>query len=378
MRPAGSGCLPTLLFIFLNLVALSSYALPLHGTSAGTGSGRLKRHFRTSQPFRRTEAISSGSIHAHLHQRRKQAPIVASSRRTDGPMSHHVHLIDRAYLPANMTDVKHVILARRHRHKDYQTYEKEDEGDDGDSKSSKSRSGKDDKGYDDGSWSEDKYDEGEGDEETDTYSKKGKSKYKAASSDSGENDSGSKVDDEATTDISDSAESGDGETTEDPAPATKAKTVSKSTGNGTADEEDSSSDSQDSVTSDKDNVEEDDTVAEGSSMKNKSVKSSKEDDADEQAVSNEEKESTDSTSTKSARSEAAGDCATLKKVYDDMGGSAWKQNKGWSKSSDNGCCEAYGVTCNSDSQITALDLGSNGLKGTISPAIFDLKSLTRL
>lgn len=374
MRPAGSGSLSTFLFLFLNLVVLSTYALPLHGTSAGTGLGRLKRHFRTSQPARRTETTASGSIHAHLHQRRKQAPIVASSRRSDGPMSHHVHLIGRAYLPANMTDVRHVILARRHRHKDYQNYNQDDEGEDDQSSTGRDGNGK---GYDDGSWNEDKHDGQENEEDTDSYSKKGKSKYKAASSGDGDSNDVPTADETNSADDSgqvDNADSGD--TTEDSVPATKGKTVSKSSGDDAADEDDTTSGSSNGDSTDNDGVEEDDSVANVSGIKNKSVKSSKEDDSDAEEP-DDDKES-DSTSTKSARSASTGDCATLQKIYNAMGGSSWTQTKGWTNDSDNKCCTAYGVSCNADGQVTALDLGSNGLNGTLSPAIFELKSLNRL
>lgn len=74
------------------------------------------------------------------------------------------------------------------------------------------------------------------------------------------------------------------------------------------------------------------------------------------------------------------DCASLRKLFDDMGGHEWIDSTGWTAdaSSFKTCCRAFGVSCNTAGRVTALDLGSNGLSGPLSPAVFDLRYLTRL
>lgn len=76
------------------------------------------------------------------------------------------------------------------------------------------------------------------------------------------------------------------------------------------------------------------------------------------------------------------DCDVLKQFYEDMGGPEWRQQTGWtsssSSSSDRNCCRAYGVSCNALGRVTALNLGSNGLSGPLSAAVFELRYLNKL
>lgn len=78
----------------------------------------------------------------------------------------------------------------------------------------------------------------------------------------------------------------------------------------------------------------------------------------------------------------AGGCATLYKVYTDMGGESWTNQTGWSTGSDKpsssmGCCSWHGVACKGD-LITGLDLADNRLNGALSPALFQIPGLDRL
>lgn len=84
--------------------------------------------------------------------------------------------------------------------------------------------------------------------------------------------------------------------------------------------------------------------------------------------------------TSSREASSSSDCATLKRFYEDMGGSGWIDNTGWTSSGDTrtSCCRAFGVSCNMDGHVTALDLGSNGLTGPLSTAVFELRYLSRL
>lgn len=75
------------------------------------------------------------------------------------------------------------------------------------------------------------------------------------------------------------------------------------------------------------------------------------------------------------------DCEALKTFYDDMGGHEWTDSTGWTStgtSNSPSCCRAYGVSCNSVGRVTALDLGQNGLSGSLSLSIFELRYLSRL
>lgn len=80
----------------------------------------------------------------------------------------------------------------------------------------------------------------------------------------------------------------------------------------------------------------------------------------------------------------AGGCATLYKVYTDMGGESWTNQTGWStgssdkpSSSSMGCCGWFGVTCKGDT-IVGLDLADNRLNGALSPALFQIPGLDKL
>ena len=86
-----------------------------------------------------------------------------------------------------------------------------------------------------------------------------------------------------------------------------------------------------------------------------------------------------STSTSSSRSQSAtGDCALLAQLYHDLNGPQWTISYGWPNASATSCCNAYGVSCNSQSRIMALDLARNGLSGNLSTAVFGLTQLNKL
>lgn len=74
------------------------------------------------------------------------------------------------------------------------------------------------------------------------------------------------------------------------------------------------------------------------------------------------------------------DCTSLRRLFDDMGGHEWIDSTGWAAESSRSktCCRAFGVSCNMAGRVTALDLGANGLSGPLSPAIFEVRYLTRL
>eukprot|EP00934_Nitzschia_sp_Nitz4_P009292 Nitzschia sp. Nitz4//scaffold76_size158648//141429//149315//NITZ4_002570-RA/size158648-processed-gene-0.274-mRNA-1//-1//CDS//3329557917//9282//frame0 len=57
-------------------------------------------------------------------------------------------------------------------------------------------------------------------------------------------------------------------------------------------------------------------------------------------------------------------------------GTSWAQTTGWTDSSDP--CDFYGVTCNTAGEVIAIDLTSNGLRGTVPSSLFKLPSLTEL
>jgi hypothetical protein len=65
--------------------------------------------------------------------------------------------------------------------------------------------------------------------------------------------------------------------------------------------------------------------------------------------------------------------AALHTAFAAMGGETWKRGDGWVRS-DNPC-EWFGVRC-SDAHVTALDLSSNLLMGTIPMQLSDLSALT--
>ncbi len=66
------------------------------------------------------------------------------------------------------------------------------------------------------------------------------------------------------------------------------------------------------------------------------------------------------------------ECAALESLYASAGGDGWARRNGWLATPD--VCDWEGITC-AESHITALGLPSNGLAGTISPAVEKLKYL---
>lgn len=74
----------------------------------------------------------------------------------------------------------------------------------------------------------------------------------------------------------------------------------------------------------------------------------------------------------------AADCQALKKVYNEMNGTSWYTQLGWSNPDDPDCCHYGGVTCDSQSRVVDLDLGENNLAGPLSSGFFQLDQLKRL
>ena len=72
----------------------------------------------------------------------------------------------------------------------------------------------------------------------------------------------------------------------------------------------------------------------------------------------------------------SGDRAALEALYRATDGDNWKDNTGWLTDAPLG--DWYGVTADSRGRVTELSLGSNGLEGTIPPALGDLTRLTEL
>lgn len=77
--------------------------------------------------------------------------------------------------------------------------------------------------------------------------------------------------------------------------------------------------------------------------------------------------------------EAADLCTVLSQVYQDLDGDNWKNKTGWQPATDSWtCCRRHGVTCDEDSNMTALQLASNGLRGQFPSALFSVNTLTTL
>lgn len=66
----------------------------------------------------------------------------------------------------------------------------------------------------------------------------------------------------------------------------------------------------------------------------------------------------------------------LSDFYAATHGSAWKQNNGWSDSSEP--CSFYGVECDGAGRVSKIDLTDNGLQGTVPSSIFKLPQLNEL
>lgn len=75
--------------------------------------------------------------------------------------------------------------------------------------------------------------------------------------------------------------------------------------------------------------------------------------------------------------QAASELGALKDFFDSTSGNNWKNNAGW-MASNNPCDGWYGVECNADGKVVAIELESNGLSGAPAPALFQLTSLRSL
>ena len=67
----------------------------------------------------------------------------------------------------------------------------------------------------------------------------------------------------------------------------------------------------------------------------------------------------------------------LKEFYDSAKGSEWTVNSNWTDPYI-GHCEWYGVKCNDANRLVHLSLPSNGLSGTLTSKIAQLRSLAIL
>jgi Leucine-rich repeat (LRR) protein len=68
--------------------------------------------------------------------------------------------------------------------------------------------------------------------------------------------------------------------------------------------------------------------------------------------------------------------AALMALYNSTNGGQWLNRYGWGTTSPH--CEWYGVTCDEEEHVTVLDLGGNGLTGTLPSEIGNLPMLTVL
>lgn len=77
-------------------------------------------------------------------------------------------------------------------------------------------------------------------------------------------------------------------------------------------------------------------------------------------------------------------CTIVTKIYEELGGTNWDNQEGWTNSSSQteqgsgDCCGNFGLNCDPQDRIVSIDLASNGLVGGIPSAIFGLGSLIRL
>lgn len=60
-----------------------------------------------------------------------------------------------------------------------------------------------------------------------------------------------------------------------------------------------------------------------------------------------------------------------------MDGETWLRKDGWGDKST-GCCEWYGVGCDETTKVIRLNFAGVGLKGALSPDLFELDALMRL
>ena len=387
-----------ILFLFLNLLLLSSFcavqALPTHRHAP---SMHLSRRLRLPQARRAAAEQSvapavpeySSSQH-YLHRRRLRAGRVSSSPRTAVADGQHIHELDARHMPAQLTTVKHILLSRRrHHYDDDEGGEQEDDKDEdeesesgrgrGSEKGKGKQKGKDANGYDDGSWRGDEGDYG-GNSSDSWQDKKGKVKSVKSSSSSKKH---AEEDDEEEEAMDEDDEE------EAFTPKVKVKAVK-----GTRTGSDPGDDSEDLDAEKGSMVSDDaDTTTAKPNPKVKAVKSSKGTGDEPTATEDEDEDEPSSTasSTKKARSSATParsgasssgasgtDCDTLSAIYEDMGGADWVAQDGWGSKDSSGCCSAYGVSCNSEGRVTALDLENNGISGALSAHLFDLAALYRL
>jgi Leucine-rich repeat (LRR) protein len=66
----------------------------------------------------------------------------------------------------------------------------------------------------------------------------------------------------------------------------------------------------------------------------------------------------------------------LKQIFSSMNGNNWKENAGWTSSSD--YCSWFGVGCNAIGDVVKLNLENNGLTGTVPKLIFQFSSVREL
>lgn len=77
-------------------------------------------------------------------------------------------------------------------------------------------------------------------------------------------------------------------------------------------------------------------------------------------------------------------CELLKKIYDQLSGPNWYNQHGWSNVSDSSdqsmgdCCGYFGIRCDPENRVVSIDLGNNGLVGSLPAALFGLSSMIRL
>lgn len=73
------------------------------------------------------------------------------------------------------------------------------------------------------------------------------------------------------------------------------------------------------------------------------------------------------------------DFSAMVNFYNSTGGASWVNKSGWQNNSTNcNVCSWYGVVCNSENRVIALNLGSNNLTGSIPATITGITKLSRL
>lgn len=73
------------------------------------------------------------------------------------------------------------------------------------------------------------------------------------------------------------------------------------------------------------------------------------------------------------------DKTALVNLYNAMGGASWTNKSGWVNNATNcDICTWFGVVCNDEGRVSALNLGFNNVSGSIPASITDLTQLTKL